>query len=753
MRHDPAMRPALARARSRAASALLIALALTALAPEAALHAASPAAAGDSPRPRVGIVLSGGGARGMAHLGVLRALDEMRVPIDAIAGASMGAVVGGLRAQGMSPDEIEAILTGVDWMDAFDDDPPRADRSFRRKSDDNLEHVDFKLGFDGRRLMIPPSAREGEKLRLMLDRECVRSAGIERFDDLPIPFRAVATDLTSGEQVVLDSGSLALAIRASVSIPALLAPVERDGKLLVDGGLVANLPVDVARSMNVDVLIAVDISSPVMTREEVSSVIGITKQLAGFLTIRNVQEQRARLRPADILIEPDLGELGTLSFENSQGAIAAGEAATRALAGRLAALALSPEAHAAWRARAQPAPAPAPLITAVRAETDSKIAADALAARVEHPLNAPLDSRQMSRDALDIYGLGVFEEVSWRLVKEASGHAVVVSARRRHWGPGYVQFGLGLEAETEGDSGFRLGAAYTLPELNRLGGELRTELQFGDEAVLSAELHQPLSKRMRLFFSPSAWTSRTTDTYYDDADDAVADYRQTDWGLSLEAGRELGEWGELRLGARRSGVEGEVTLGDPATPQGGFDLGSAFARLSMDELDDRRFPHRGFAGFIEYAASRPGLGADSGHDRVRLSALGAWTKGRGTFVGSIEVVDTFEGSPTFAERVELGGFLRLSGLREDQIEGDDLGLVRLAWYRRLGRSKRWPTQAGFSLEAGNTWGVTEAPSLKTLIPAGSVFLAYDSPVGAVYLGGGWAEGGRQALYLSLGRSF
>ena len=677
----------------------------------------------------------------------------MRVPIDAIAGASMGAVIGGLRAEGMSADEIAETFRSVDWMDAFTDAPTREDRSFRRKSDDETFLVNVKLGVSAEGLVLPPGAKEGEKLRLLLDRYTVRAAGIEKFDDLPIPFRAVASDLVTGETVVLDSGSLAEALRASVSIPALLAPVEVGGRILIDGGLVANLPVDVARGMGVDVIIAVDISSPLLTREEVASVIGVTKQLAGFLTVRNVQEQRAKLTARDVLIEPALGSIATLSFENSESAIAAGEAATLAMRDRLAALALSEADYAAWSARALPPALPPPAIAFVRAETDSKLNSATVAARVRQSVGAPLDAEQVGHDALEVYGLGVFQQVSWRLVEEASGHGVLVSAQRRTWGPGYMQFGLGFEANAEGDNGFRIGAAYTLTVLNRLGGEWRTELQVGDHSLIASELHQPLSLRMKYFFNPSLWASRSVTRLYEDNDDARADERQTAFGMSLDVGRELANWGEIRTGIRRSGGESEIVLGDPTIEQGGFDTGALFARFSFDELDSLKFPHHGVFGFVEYAASRSELGADQTYDRLQATVLGAATRKRETFVGSLRLVDTFAGQPTFPERVALGGFLNLSGFRRDQITGDDLGLLRFVWYHRLGNSKLWPTQVGISAELGNAWANDEAPTLESLRPATATFVGYDSPLGPVYFGIGWAEEGRTALYFSLGRSF
>src|SRR5687768_1300675 len=229
----------------RCASALLLALPM-----------AAPAVAVDDPhRPRVGLVLSGGGARGAAHVGVLKVIDEMRIPIDAIAGTSMGAVVGGLYASGMPVTEIDKLLRSVNWEDAFRDRPPREELGFRRKQDDREFLVRYAMGVTNKGFVLPRGLVQGQKLEQVLRRASLPVAAIQRFDSLPIPFRAVATDLETGEAVIMDSGDLVTAMRASMSAPGVFAPAERDGRLLVDGGLVENLPVEIARSMHVDVLI------------------------------------------------------------------------------------------------------------------------------------------------------------------------------------------------------------------------------------------------------------------------------------------------------------------------------------------------------------------------------------------------------------------------------------------------------------------------------------------------------------------
>ena len=288
---------------------------------------------------RVGLVLSGGAARGLAHIGVLKALEEQGVVIDAIAGTSMGAVVGGLYAAGYSIAELEQLATELDWQQALSDAPPREDIPFRRKQDDRDFLVKQKLSFrDDGTLGLPLGVLQGQNLAVLLEKLFARAGAVDDFDDLPIPFRAVAADISTGEAVVFSHGHLALAVRASMSIPAVLTPVEVDGRLLVDGGISNNIPVDIARSMGVDRVIVVDIGSPLASTESLQTVFNILNQSVALLTRRNSEAQLATLQQQDILIQPELAGFGITDFARAQGMMDAGYRAADALQWRLVAL-------------------------------------------------------------------------------------------------------------------------------------------------------------------------------------------------------------------------------------------------------------------------------------------------------------------------------------------------------------------------------------------------------------------------------
>ncbi|HHK2642614.1 TPA: patatin-like phospholipase family protein [Pseudomonas aeruginosa] len=353
---------------------LLLLLPLSALAAEA--------------RPKIGLVLSGGAARGLAHIGVLKALDEQGIQIDAIAGTSMGAVVGGLYASGYTPAELERIALEMDWQQALSDAPPRKDVPFRRKQDDRDFLVKQKISFrDDGTLGLPLGVIQGQNLAMVLESLLVHTSDNRDFDKLAIPFRAVSTDIATGEKVVFRKGHLPQAIRASMSIPAVFAPVEIDGRLLVDGGMVDNIPVDVARDMGVDVVIVVDIGNPLRDRKDLSTVLDVMNQSITLMTRKNSEAQLATLKPGDVLIQPPLSGYGTTDFGRVPQLIDAGYRATTVLAARLAELRKPKDLNSEALDVARTPNQRKPVIDAIRVENNSKVSDEV----IRHYIRQPLD--------------------------------------------------------------------------------------------------------------------------------------------------------------------------------------------------------------------------------------------------------------------------------------------------------------------------------------------------------------------------
>jgi len=370
-------------------------------------------------RPKIGLALSGGGARGAAHIGVLKVLEENRIPIDYIAGTSMGSIVGGLYATGMSPDEILEAIESIDWDEIFVDSPSRQERSFRRKRDDDLYLVKAKPGIDKNGLKFPAGVVQGQKIDLALTRFTRHVAKIDSFDDFAIPYRAVASDIVTGEGVVLDSGNLAHAIRASMSVPAVFAPIEIDGHQLVDGGIANNLPIDVVRSMGADIVIAVDISTPLLTEDEIGSVLNITVQLTGILTRRNAEQQIATLTDDDVLLIPDLGDITSADFNRAAEAIPTGRAAAEGKIASLRRYSIAEEDYGEYRASLTNFDFTPPVIDFVRLANDSRFNDDTLAYRIHNSrIGEPFSVDAAEKDVGRIYGLQLFSNVGYNIVEQ-----------------------------------------------------------------------------------------------------------------------------------------------------------------------------------------------------------------------------------------------------------------------------------------------------------------------------------------------
>ena len=738
---------------------LLLAFCATVLAwPSAALQAEEVAPAAANDRPRIGLVLSGGGARGAAHVGVIRALEEMRVPIDAVAGTSMGAVVGGMFAAGLTGAEIEAAFRELDWQELLRDRAPRRDLVFRRKQDDRGILAKGSLGFrQGEGVVLPLGLVQGQKITQALRAATLRVADVQDFDRLPIPFRALATDLETGEPVVLRSGDLATVLRASMSAPGLLAPVEIDGRMLVDGGLVDNLPVSLARDMGVDVVIAVDVSFPLADRGGLESAIDVSNQMIGIMVRRGTRTSRAELRGRDVLIEPDLGPMTAVEFTKVPQVMAAGAAAAGAVRQQLAALSHSPQQYAAYLAeRGRTAELDEPLAF-VRAGPKSQEDADRIEAVFGGLAGEPLDLASLQRKIGRQYGLDRFESVDYRLVRDAGDLGLEIDMRRKSWGPNFLRVGVEVEQDFDGGATANAGLRVLMTSLNRYDAEWLTDVQLGEDPRFFTEFFQPLSLTSDVFFAPSLRYEYKTLQVVDDGR-RVARYRTRESEAALALGAELSNWGEVRFGLTRGDGSADVLIGDPGLPQTDFDLGGAFFEFAYDRLDSAYFPKHGQALRFGWRGEREGLGSSGDTDIVQAEWLMARSRDRYSLVLGLEGGSALDDEVVSPQQLfTLGGFLELSGLPVDALAGTQYGLARAMLYRRVSRGGtgflEFPAYLGVSFEAGNTWATRDDVDWSQLETGGSVFLGAESPFGPIYLAAGFGENGARAFYLLLGRTF
>ncbi|MGA1423519.1 MAG: patatin-like phospholipase family protein [Steroidobacteraceae bacterium] len=716
------------------------------------LLASSVAAAQSAPR--VGLVLSGGGARGAAHVGVLKVLEEQRIPIHAIAGTSMGAVVGGLYASGLSAGEITALIESDEWRAAFTEPAPRDRLSFRRKSEDQNFLVKFPLGIKSGSFRLPKGLVSGQRVSQALRRVTFPVAGRAQFDQLPIPFRAVATDLETGDAVVLGSGDLVDAMRASLAAPGVFAPVEIDGRLLVDGGLANNLPVDVAQAMGVDVLIVVDVGFPLRKRDTLDSVTTISNQMLSILIRRGSDAQRERLGTRDILISPDLGEASSFDFAIVPQATSLGESAARAAATQLASLSMDVAGYAAWLADRAAAREQSPQIRQVRI-ADSAIRYRRL---IEGRFaGATLDTKGIDGAVSTLFGRGNFESVDYRVQGE-SRDTLEVAARRNSWGPNYVRFGLSLQDDFNGNSTYNAAARFVLADIGSLAAEWVWDVQVGVEPRIATEAHIPFGDEARWFWMPQA-SFELRNVPLVRGGERIAEYRLRTSEYGLDVGRELSNWGEVRAGVRQATGRARLRLGDPSlATSDAFDVREYFGRFSIDTLDDRNFPRRGQYLVTEWRGERTGLGSDRNADIVTLDWLSARSRGRDTFAFWTSFGTQIDSAADNVRTLfPLGGFLNLSGIAPETLSGRHFAIARALYYRQIGRGGEGflnvPAYAGLSVEAGNVWDDRSEISLASSLKQGSLFFGFDTLFGPVYIGTGFGENSDSSFYLFLGRTF
>lgn len=716
-----------------------------------------------SHHPRIGLVLSGGGARGSAHIGVLKVLEELRIPIHAIAGTSMGSLVGGGYAAGLPAAELERRVTQVDWGDLFNDDPARKNWPARRKEASANPTWNFTIGVNDSGFRLPKGAISGQKVQLFFS-DLVKGADkATDFDALPIPFRAVATDLENGEMKVFDRGPLPVAMRASMSVPGVFAPMEWEEHIYVDGGLVRNLPIDVARSMGVDVIIAVNLGSGYLPREQLGTILGVTGQMIAILTEQNVKVSLKELDPArDLLIVPDLGDITSSDFARAKEAIATGVAAARKMAPKLARFSLSEEEYVAWR-RAHFGPGqPVERVGEVRIAGLERVNPGVFDGLIAAQEDKPLDRAQLDAEIQAVYGRGDFERISYHFEPQGGGdERLIVDAVEKSWGPGYLGIGLGLSSDNKGDSRFGLRATYDQTWVNSLGAEWSNVLTFGNAPSLHTELYQPLELDRAVFVAPYLDFGMSPDSIFL-KDQRVARYDV----VKGRVGADLGTtWHGLEV---RAGVyygQTEVTLdtGSPQLPEERITDSGLRGRILYDTLDSAGAPRSGTRVVLETLSPLRTMGAEVDYTRALFSATGARSFGRNTIAGTLKAGTGFGAQMPYYDQFPLGGFLKLSGYANEQFRGNDMAFAGLAYYRQiaslpppLGRG----LYLGASLEAGwlsdstvhnASTGADVVLSPEATRYGGSIFFGSDPWIGPAYLGLGLSASGESTVYVLIGR--
>lgn len=708
--------------------------------------------AADEDRQKVALVLGGGGARGIAHVGVIMALEELRVPVDLIAGTSMGALVGGMLATGMSAEEINTIATTIDWTDTFQDDIPRTDRPLRRKRDDALGLYAAKIGLGEESSILPRAAITGQKVDFLLESIVGYRTRSDDFDELPVPFRAVAVDIIAGEVAVLAEGNLARAMRASMSLPGVFDPVELENGLLVDGGVLMNLPVSVARDMGADVVIAVDVGEPLGPKEKIRNIVQILYQMTSVVTVVNTREQIELLGDDDFLLTPLVdSDIGSASFAESLGAIPEGYSAVMAERERLSRLAVSESDWSSRRARIRSCVDGPPVIDFVRIDNRSRFSDRMIRARIGLQPGDTLDLELLEREVQAIYSLGFLQSVQYSTIEEDGRTGLVIEVDDDIRGTQMFEYGFGINSSSR-VSDFRLRAGFLKTDVGTRGGEFRSLLQVGQELGALVELWLPLDDRLRYYVVPRVIGEEARFSDFDAAGNKLQQFTVSQLLLGMEAGRAFGNDAVLAAGVRRGTGDITIEIGDPGFQPVEFERGEWVLRGGYDTQDNRFFPGSGNFSEFTYTVSDQDIGADVDFEQFGFATRHAWTIGRHSLLAGLEYDVSFDDVIPLPNLFRAGGFPRLSGLQYNELIGENFALLLGGYRYKMLESSFFPGYLGATVEYGNV-ARDRTDLFSNGILNGSVYFGFDSIIGPMYLGVGVAEGGRHTGFLSIGSIF
>jgi len=724
-------------------------------------------------RPKIGLVLGGGGAKGAAHIGILKILERNNVPIDLIAGTSIGAYIGGLYALGYNADEIEEIMFNVDWDKGFSDFIPRENLQYASKQLRDEYNITLRLGYSDATLKTASGLLLGQSASQLLKLSTGVVSEFQSFDDLPIPYRAVAADISTAETVVLNHGSLVQAMRASSTVPGVVEPTLIDGRLLVDGGIVNNMPVDVVKLMGADIIIAVDIGSPLLTQEDINLPIDVLDQLSNILTINTTRRQIDLLSEKDLLIRPAIGELSTSDFSQMSAALVIGETSALENIDKIQSLSLDDKQYGQYKQqknakKAQWIKASAQPIVEIQYENDSQVAKEIIERQLGISVGDLVNKEKLEDAISRVYALDIFNAVNAEFIDTDAGRVLVVKTRAKSWGPNYLHFGFSWQGDFSSDSHVSLDFAYILTDMTDNGGQWINELSLGWETLIATEFYQPLDTEHDYF-------SRARVQYRQDK------YAQGRFTQNNPRPELTHNYGLLSLGLGNSYTDnglseigllaeiGQLNFEDSAFDVLDYYSTGAYLSFGYDNLNSINFPTQGNKLSLDFYL-RNDQYADPFLDITENASLeinfdwrGAVGVRQHTFVGISSLATVLSDDEFSIRASELGGFLNLSGYHKDSLIGAHKVFGAAVYQYDLGRSifgnAGLPLYLGGSLEMGNVWGINDSVKLNELITSGSLFLGTDTSFGPAVFGVGYGvaldpdEENDLRVFFSLGKNW
>ncbi|AVT50116.1 patatin [Shewanella baltica] len=716
-------------------------------------------------RLKIGVVLSGGGAKGAAHVGVLKILEEHNIPVDYIAGTSIGAYVAGMYSLGYSASEVEAIMMGVDWDSGYSDTIPRNILSYRDKQLRDRYNIPLNIGYNEGQVRAPSGLLRGQTMSQLLRQSTDLVQQFGNFDDLAIPYRAVATDLETSLPVVISHGSMVKAMQASATVPGALQPAQIEGKLLVDGGIANNMPVDVVKAMGADIIIAVDIGSPLVKKDKLDSTIAVLDQLSNFLTNASTEKQKLLLTDKDVLIRPAIDALSTTDFTIMPLALTLGKEAANGQLDKLSSMSVSPEEYAAY---VEAKKAKGKLLMAdvrhsvneIVFDNQSKVSLNLLTETLNIKPGQAVSKDELNEALKRIYSLNKFERVDAEFVEGEDGRVLTVTTKAKSWGPNYFQLGFNWEDDFNSESAISFDMAYTMTDLTFNGGEWRNEIKLGMEKLFATEFYQPLDRDQQ-FFSRARYQYDTRNWDLYDNNNRLLTFDKKTHTIELGIGYNYTSQGMIELGlvAEKGAIINDAWLSSDLD----FSSYGAYFRFGYDSLDSISFPTSGNRVTLNVYVRNEDfddiIDDNQNEYSVQIEAdwKGALSVGNHAFVGKASISTNDNDGMNTLHLSELGGFLNLSGYHKDSLTGAHKVFGAFVYQYDLGRDALgmtdYPLYLGWSLEAGNVWDERSEVTLTDLIYASSLYIGTDTSMGPAAIGFGITDLGDKSFYLFVGKNF
>ena len=702
------------------------------------------------PRPKIGVALEGGGALGLAHIGVLQWFEDHHIPVDYVAGTSMGGLVGGFYATGKSPEELKQIVESQNWDVIIGGATPYEDLSYRRKEDSRAYPNRIIFGLKNG-LSLPAGLNAGHQITLLIDRETLAYSKLKSFDDLPIPFRCVATDLVSGKEEVFGDGSLPQALRATMSIPGLFSPVRNGEKVYVDGGLVGNLPTDVVRKMGADVVIAVHLETPPVKPEEIQSLFSVLGKSID-LVIRD-NELRG-LSKADLIVNVDLRKFTSIDYPKADAIITMGTEAAKAKEKILAPYSLDDASWAQYlqaRANRKETAVPAPQFVKVEGTdaTTAKHMEEFLA-----PLaGKPIDDAKLDQRLTRLTGFGKFDWAGYQMMEQGGQSGLLITVHEKNYAPPYLQLGFEVDGSESGDVNFTQAARLTFQDKFGYRSEWRTDVRFGNTYGVDSELYRPLTSTSRWFVAPRVSASDTNFKIYR-MNDPLAIYRIDKASAGLDFGFGFSRFAEVRVGYETGTYNAKLRLGAPEFPALSGRTGNFRMAFLMDHSDDPIIPRRGYQiqTLFRYFDASPGATENFPALDMRFSYFQPVSR-PGSIFFNAEGGSTFGFDHTGIPQYFLGGPGRLSAYGSNELFGNQYYTFRTGYLHDLFTLPPFVGKkiyATASFEFGKMYGFPNQSAFPADVAAGIVA---QTALGPIFLGGSVGESGHEKWFFQLGKVF